>query len=234
MTGGGKNKPHARHVVVLHGIGMSRSWMLGLARVLKKSGYIVHNVSYPSRHKGFEQLVEDHIAPVMLRIPAGHKVDFVGHSMGGILIRFYAKIYGSTRIGRAVMIGTPNHGSEVADYLRRWPAFGWFFGAAGLGLGTRHGDAHAALPPVDFECGVIAGSSNWLHFPLSYMTGLPEPNDGLVTVDSTRIEGMSDHAVLNVDHSMMVWTPEVWRHAVAFLETGKFPAAPRLRHEKKS
>lgn len=212
-----------RHVIVLHGIGMSKAWMGGFARALKKAGYVVHNISYPSRQKSFEELVKEHIAPAVEKI-AAPKIDFIGHSMGGILIRFYARDYGAQRIGRVVMIGTPNHGSQVADYLRQWPAFRWYFGAAGGGLGTRAQDVHAQLPPVDFECGVIAGDVNWLHFPISYMADMPVPNDGLVTVESTRIDGMADHTVLGADHSLMVWTPEVWRRAISFLQTGRFQA----------
>ncbi|MBI1215022.1 MAG: alpha/beta fold hydrolase [Alphaproteobacteria bacterium] len=219
----GRKDAAEKHVIVLHGIGMSKSWMSGLSRALKKAGYTVHNISYPSREKDFDLLVRDHIAPLMEKIPA-EKVDFVGHSMGGILIRFYAKEYGSKRIGRVVMIGTPNHGSQVADYLHQWSAFRWFYGTALQGLGTLPENAHEKLPPVDFECGVIAGENHWLHFPINYLADVPMPNDGLVTVDSTRIEGMTDHTVLNADHSLMVWTPEVWRRAIAFLQDGRFPA----------
>jgi pimeloyl-ACP methyl ester carboxylesterase len=215
-----------KHIIVLHGLGMSKSWMSGLSHALKKAAYVVHSISYPSREKDFDLLVKDHIAPLVDGIPA-EKIDFIGHSMGGLLIRFYAREYGSGRIGRVVMIGTPNHGSQVADYLRPWKAFQWFFGAAGTGLGTGPDGAHARLPPVDFECGVIAGDNHWLHFPLSLMADVPVPNDGLVTVESTKIDGMTDHTVLNADHSLLVWTPEVWRRAIAFLKDGKFPPAKK-------
>jgi len=152
----------------------------------------------------------------------GGKVDFVVHSMGGILVRRYAQKYGAEHIGRVVMIGTPNRGSEVADYLRHNPVFKWYFGTAGQGLGTTAADIHAALPPVDFDCGVIAGDNHYIHFPASYIVDIPRPNDGIVSVASTKVEGLADHVTVFGDHSLMVWMPSVWKLALQFLQTGKF------------
>lgn len=213
----GKNK----HVIVLHGLALDRLWMMGVARKLSSAGYTVHNISYPSRHKDFVAIVDDHIVP-LIRALGVEKVDFVAHSMGGILVRIYAEHYGTANIGRVVMLGTPNHGSEAADYLKDVALFKWYFGYAGQNLGTSDKDMPAHLGPVKFECGVIAGSCHWCHFPTPFIVGMPRPNDGIVAVESTKVEGMKDHIVLNVDHSLMVWSPEVWRQAVTFLETGSF------------
>ncbi len=214
-----------RQVIVLHGIAMNRLWMTGLSRHLKKDGYDVHALSYPSRDKPLDQLVDEHIAPTVNEAAAkgGGKVDFVVHSLGGILTRLYAQKYGPEKIGRVVMIGTPNRGSEVADALRNFPPFGWYFGAAGQKLGTTADDAHAQLPPVNFDCGVIAGENHYLHFPTSYLVAIPKPNDGIVSVESTKVEGMKDHITVFGDHSQMVWMPSVWKLASGFLAEGKFP-----------
>lgn len=211
----------SKHVIVLHGLALDRVWMLGVAHKLKSAGYTVHNISYPSRQKDFVTVVDEHILPLMAELAPG-TVDFVAHSMGGILVRIYVENYGAARIGRAVMLGTPNHGSETADYLKDVGLFKWYFGYAGQNLGTSDKDMPAQLGPLTFECGVIAGSCHWCHFPTPLLTGIPKPNDGIVSVESTKVEGMKDHLVLNVDHSLMVWSPEVWRQTLAFLETGRF------------
>lgn len=211
-----------KDVIVLHGIAMNRGWMAGMARHLKAGGYRVHSVSYPSRDKGFDALVDEHIAPLVDKI--GGKVNFVTHSMGGILVRRYAQKYGAEKIGRVVMIGTPNRGSEVADFLRHKSLYKWYFGEAGQGLGTSPGDVHASLPPIDFDCGVIAGENHYLHFPASYIVDIPRPNDGLVSVESTKVEGLRDHVTVFGDHSLLVWMPSVWKLTLHFLDTGRFKA----------
>jgi triacylglycerol lipase len=210
-----------KHVVVLHGLAMNRLWMTGISEHLRKRGYTVHDISYPTRSKNFETLVDEHLAPVMLTIPA-EKVDFVVHSMGGLMVRLYAAKYGAGKIGRVVMLGTPNHGSEVADFMKSWTAFGWYFGEVGKSLGTTAEDIFAKLPPVPFECGVIAGETGWLHFPTNALVDIPKPNDGIVSVESTKVPGMKEHIVIPADHSLMVWMPKIWKLASAFLETGSF------------
>jgi len=119
-----------------------------------------------------------------------------------------------------VMMGTPNHGSEVADFLHDWPVFKQLFGYSGQNLGT-HDTSLDKLPPVNFECGVIAASSH-LQLPTGYVAGIPKPNDGVVSVASTKVEGMKDHTVISAEHSQMVWSPKAWKLAVKFLETGIF------------
>lgn len=209
-------------VLVLHGLGMNRVFMAGLVQHLRRQGRKVTSISYPSRHKSFHEIDEDHVAPAIEALGA-EKIDCVGHSMGGLLIRLYAARHGSAKIRRAVMMGTPNHGSQVADFVRNWQFFRQFCGDVGQALGTGPGDIHAELPgSVDFACGVIAGENKYLHFPTSYIAGIPVPNDGIVSVESTKIEGMAAHAVVTADHSQMVWSPTVWKLTEKFLADGNF------------
>ena len=211
----------AEHVVVLHGLGLNRYWMWGLAAHLKRQGYIVHNVSYPSRHRTCENIVDDVLKPLIGSIPS-EKIHFVVHSMGGVLVRLYAEKHGAARIARVVMLGTPNHGSEVADFLSSWRIFRYVFGDTGGEMLTKGGITER-LGPVAFDCGVIAGSNHWFHFPTSWIVRkMPIPNDGLVSVESTRVDGMKDHLILWSDHSLMVWHPSIWHQAAFFLKNGRF------------
>src|SRR5262249_2282719 len=112
---------------------------------------------------------------------------------------------------------------EVADFLKSWPVYKWYFGEAGQTLGTSRDGIHAKLPRVNFECGGIAGENHWVRVVRNAVVPkLQYPNDGAVMLQSTQVEGMKDHTVVFGDHSQMVWMPKVWKLAASFLKNGKF------------
>jgi len=122
-------------------------------------------------------------------------------------------------LGRVVMLGPPNKGSEVVDRLKNVPGFKLINGPAGMQLGTQHDSVTNSLGGVDYPVGVIAGSST-VNPILSLM--LPKPNDGKVSVESTKLEGMSDHIVVPVSHPFLMKNKDVIRQVKAFLNTGEF------------
>jgi len=122
-------------------------------------------------------------------------------------------------LGRVVMLAPPNQGSEVVDKLRDVPGFKFINGTAGLQLGTDADSIPVKLGSVDFDLGVIAGNRT-VNLLLSRM--LPNPDDGKVSVASTRVEGMADHITLPVTHTFMMRSKSVIEQAVYFVEHGRF------------
>jgi len=125
-------------------------------------------------------------------------------------------------LGRVVMLGPPNQGSEVVDELRDVPGFGFINGEAGQELGTGANSVPRRLGPANFDLGVIAGTSS-VNPVLSEM--IPGPDDGKVSIESTRLEGMSDHIVMDVSHTFMMRDDEVIEQVISFLQSGKFRRA---------
>ena len=122
-------------------------------------------------------------------------------------------------LGRVVMLAPPNHGSEVVDITRDWPTSELFAGEAGLQMGTDADSIPAKLGPVDFELGVIAGTGS-INPVMSAM--LPNPDDGKVSVASTRVDGMDDFLLVENSHHFIINSEIAIRNTSSFLRTGSF------------
>ena len=208
-------------VVLLHGISRTRRSFRKMQAALEAAGFATLNVGYASRHHALETLAAD-IHPAIARFTEsleGH-VHFVGHSMGGLLIRVYIATHRPKRLGRVVMLGTPNGGSEVADRLKSVSLYRAWFGPAGQQLVTRRDAAtEATLPLVDYPVGVIAGNRSV--DPISSVF-LPKPHDGRVSVEKTKLDGMADHIIIGTSHPWLPMNGLAIEQTLAFLRNGKF------------
>lgn len=211
----------AEGVVLLHGLWRTSASMAKMESALASEGYIVLNCDYPSRKQPIEQLSVAVVGGALAdeRLRGCSKVHFVTHSMGGILVRYYFASRKDERLGRVVMLGPPNKGSEVVDRLRGWWVFRKANGPAGLQLGTGKHSLPNRLGPVPFALGVIAGdcSINWINSCM-----IKGRDDGKVSVESTKVEGMQDHLIVHTTHPFMMKNRRVITSVIAFLEFGQF------------
>lgn len=137
--------------------------------------------------------------------------------MGGILLRVYAEAHPEAEWDRVVMLGPPNHGSGIIDTYADFELFEKVQGPAALELGTD--GVTAGLPPLPFEAGIIAGNMSLNPITSASVEG---EDDGKVSVESTKVEGMSAHLTLPVTHTFMMNNPRVIAQTILFLETGAF------------
>ena len=209
-------------VALVHGLGRSSMSMLVMGHNLKKDGFDPILVDYPSRTETVPDLAQHMLDEVRRGCPENKPVHFVTHSMGGILLRYAAKHLPERmpeNIGRTVMLSPPNKGSEIVDAIGEQKWFQMTNGPAGAALGTSDNDWPARLGAFPHELGVIAGSQSIEPYFSALIDGA---DDGKVSVESTKLEGMRDHITLPVTHTFMMQSPDVLRQVRHFLTEGKF------------
>ncbi|WP_297309115.1 alpha/beta hydrolase [Neptuniibacter sp.] len=193
--------------------------MIPVEKVLVKHGYSTVNEGYPSRSKNIEELANETIPKALEQCPTNTKVNFVTHSMGAILLRQYLAQNSIPNLKRVVMLGPPNQGSEIVDTLGDIPGFHFINGDAGLQLGTGDNGITNILGPASFDLGIIAGTQtiNWV-----LSSFIPGADDGKVSVDRTKLDGMNDHIALPVTHPLMMNNRPVQNQILHYLKYGYF------------
>jgi len=209
-------------VVLLHGLARSATSMNKMQRELEEAGYVTVNTGYPSRDHTIEELADIAVPQGLeaCRVQEGTtQIHFVTHSLGGILVRYYLENNAVPELGRVVMLGPPNQGSAAVDKLSGVPGFDWLNGPAGRQLGKGENSVPLQLGPADFEVGIIAG--NRTIDPLTSAV-LENPDDGRVSVEDTRLEGMADFVVVAHSHAFMMRMRRPIELTIQFLRSGRF------------
>lgn len=111
-----------RPVVLVHGYRDDATVFHRLAHALGRAGRAAHPVTLaPSDGRApLEELAGQLQAYIDRSFPAEERLDFVGFSMGGVLVRYYLqRLGGMARTGQFVAVGTPHYGTWTAFASRR-------------------------------------------------------------------------------------------------------------------
>lgn len=195
--------------------------MRTLARPLKDDadGLQTFGFTYPSTRVDIAQAAR-YLNSTIESLEGIERIHFVAHSMGGLVVRAWAAEHSDARIGRLVMIATPNQGAELADRFERNTAYRIVLGPAGQQLTRAEDGFIAKLPAPEFEFGVIAGGKGGS----GYNPFIRGDNDGTVSVASTRLAGAADFIVVDRLHTFIISAPETADYTARFLKTGRFRA----------
>jgi pimeloyl-ACP methyl ester carboxylesterase len=200
-----------REVVLVHGVWAPGLVMMPLAARLAREGFRCHRFGYRGRRSPAANASE--LARFARSLGRAH---FVAHSLGGLVTLQALNDHADLAVGSVVLLGTPARGSFSGRRLSGHPVGRWMLGE------TQPLWHHLAV--VRWErperLGVIAGT---LPMGLGRALGrLPGPSDGVVCVDETAIDGMSERILLRVGHSAMLVSARVAAQTAAFLREGKF------------
>jgi hypothetical protein len=205
-------------IVLLHGLGRNTTSMWLLASRLEKAGYYVQRVGYNSLDQNPDEILKD----ISLQINQccqkhSQSVHFVGHSLGGLMARAYLQNNKVDNLGRVVLLGTPNKGTEAADHFSN----SWLMeilGPTAKALGTDNNSFPNSLKAPYYPVGIIAGEiKSKFNNPV-----IPGKDDGIVSVEANKIDAMTDFIVIETSHSMMRYNSEVADQTIEFIKNGMF------------
>jgi pimeloyl-ACP methyl ester carboxylesterase len=205
-------------VVLVHGLWLTRLSLVPLQQRLRRAGFEVHILSYPSlRGTPAENAARLRALFARVKAPVVH---VVGHSLGGLVALHLLEECPPACVGRCVLLGTPTNGSAVAHLLARSWLTRHLLGRSTvrglLGEAPSVGGAH--------EIGVIAGAQA---LGAGRLIGrLNVPSDGTVAVAETRLDGARDHLTLPVSHTGLLFSRAVASAVAGFLRSGRFRPPP--------
>ena len=195
---------------------MGRSWLsmalLGLR--LRGLGYEIHLFGYSPRRASLDTLT-DCLRKVVTEDVRAPRYHLVGHSLGNIIVRNGFRKGYRPGLARIVMLAPPNGPAALASGLRHARLYRWWTGDAGQKLGDEAFYAELPIPSVEF--GVIAGDKG-------HRFGFDEPNDGVVRVANTKLEGMADWIVVHRTHTFIMVAADTFELTARFLRSGRFRA----------
>ena len=214
----------AATVILLHGLGEGRDSMQPLARHLRgQLDATVVTFGYASTRADIDAHGQA-LADVVSDLDTAPRISFVGHSLGNLVVRRWMALAGEEdlgRVGRMVMLGPPNQGSDLARIVSRisWIADQARGAARDLVVDWPAVAPRLAEPPCPF--GIVAGGRG---DDAGFSPILAGDDDAIVRVAETRLPGADDFLVVPVHHAAMMKHPEVQRATTHFLRTGRFAA----------
>ena len=202
-------------VIVFHGIYGKAKTLNHITDTLEKEGYSGINIQYPTTEDTVEEITEKYIAPNIesivktveeeniLRRKQGLpeiKINFIVHSMGTGVLRYYLKTHKLNNLGKVVFISPPSHGSQlsdnpISDIIKDT------LGEAVKQFKTSSDSFVNSLGEPDYQCYVMIGnkSGNFLYSIL-----IPGIDDGMVPFKTSRLNNCNYKVIENATHTSIL------------------------------
>lgn len=203
--------------VLIHGLGRTKFSMNAMSRHLQKNGYLTALFGYRSRKLNLNKVVESLLSFLKSRQLLDNQLNFVGHSLGGIVSLKLAAMHNNlVSIERIVTLGSPLAGSVTASKLMQSRIIRLIMGPVLEELAERNLNFRLT---ENLEVGSIAGR---VALKKGYYQTLDSENDGIVSVIETTTPGLKDHIIIPSSHTLLPSNKEAQRQTLNFLESGSF------------
>lgn len=202
-------------VLLVHGYGCNSGYWQPLSKTLQQAQITHYAVDMEPVFGGIDEYVP-HVHEAieeLCRDTGNDQVVIVAHSMGGLATRAYLRDHGSSRVARVITLGTPHHGTALAQF--------------GVGINTQQ--MHWTLSEQEGLC------SNWLR-QLAHVEGpdayrifvsIYSHHDNIISPQtSSHLPGAKNIELYGIGHVALVPDP-----TVQSLVTNEIRAASRTEVE---
>jgi hypothetical protein len=216
-----------RAVIFLHGLFRTRTAMTAICKHITDAGdFTTFCMGYPTTRGSVDSHARS-LDSVVRGLEGMSEINFVAHSLGNLVVRHWVhnfieegrKLPGGQKFGRMVMLAPPNKQPQIATQLIRGPVANFVAGPSAQALATGWKGLEPKLATPTFEFGVLAGGKG---DDKGYNPILPGDDDGVVTVESTRLVGARDFRVIPVMHTFFMDSSKAQELTLQFLNHGHF------------
>ena len=203
-------------LVLLHGIYGKSSDMESIAQNFKDN-YRIINIQYPTTKETDEEISDLYIEPNIENIKEqifsenfhkkinknfnqNVKINFVAHSMGTGILRYYLKENPLENLGKVVFISPPSHGSHLADvpFVDKLPSM---LGKVVPQFSTKKDSFVNQLGEPDYDYMILIG--NKTNNPL-YSMIIRGKDDGMVPLKTAKMKSDNFKIIENTTHTSIL------------------------------
>lgn len=211
-------------VVLQHGISRSAWSLWRLERALEQHGYEVLNPGYSSTMDTIEfhaeKLERDLEACLSARTGPTPRIVFVGHSMGGLVVRSYLERGRARTPWACVFVATPHRGAVLASKRESLWVFDLFLGSKASRQLIPTSPFYATLGPLRVErIGCLYGGMGDSE---GRNDDIPGDDDGTVGVEEAQLPEQTDVRRLPLGHTALSVSEPALRQILTFVRFGRF------------
>jgi predicted alpha/beta hydrolase family esterase len=219
-------------VILIHGLFRTRSAMHAISKTLRQDGgFSTFCMGYPTTRGTVDSHARS-LDSVVRSLEEMSEIHFVAHSLGNLVVRHWLthlkeeqrSLPKHQTFGRMVMLAPPNRQPQIATTFIRGTVANFVAGPAAQQLATGWDGLEPKLATPHFEFGVLAGGRG---DSKGYNPLLPGDDDGVITVESTRLPGARDFRVLPVMHTFFMDDRRAQELTLRFLTEGHFESVDK-------
>ncbi len=192
-------------ILLVHGYLCNRGLWVTFSRALAAAGLgPVHTVTLEPVFDGIDALVPKLAARIeaICRASGASQIMLVAHSMGGLVARAYLAQSDANRVSRLVTLGSPHHGTQLAQF----------------GIGISADQMRARSPWLQTLAGKETANAAGSTRPQPKALSIYTLNDDLVyPPESSVLEWAENIPVSAVGHMALVFSAPIARRVIAYL-----------------
>lgn len=204
------------NIILVHGLFMPGVAMIKLRNFFEEKGYTTTVFSYHTISETPEKSAEKLKALIE---SLGNDNAIVCHSLGGLLTQKTLSMMENLdqKVQKVVSMGTPWQGASILTFMQQYR----LDGIVGKSLEILLPKDNNEWQFPDIALGSIAGKST-IGARILFAPGKKIPTDGTVTIEETKIKGMTDHTIIPVSHTGLMFSNLAAEKALQFIQTNNF------------